>query len=200
MQSSLIYRLLCACVCACGCHWKCWIEKIARQMNALFKPMTCSPLVANKDESTTKTTTPNTITGSVFDLKPSPSTSTRRTETLHHHQHQHRPYRKATNKSTLNKTDEHCRSLFNLFPTSIRSRQPTSKNRGIDAVSINQQQTSVRARREKKERRNEREEMKERSLTSSHHTNIRWFRLVKWQFIHRSSRHIGTTTTLTSTS
>jgi len=101
-----------------------------------IKEILCKHTVAHKDESATKTTMPSTITGSVIDLKPSPltSTSTRRTETLYHHQqHQHRPYRKATNRSTLNKTDEHCRSLFNLFPTSIRSRQQTSKNRGIDA-------------------------------------------------------------------
>ncbi|CAF0913494.1 unnamed protein product [Adineta steineri] len=96
---------------------------------------------AYKDESNT-TSTRGTISASVIDLKPLPSTPSRRTETLHHHHHHHhephhrRPYRKVTGKSTLNKTDEHCRSLFNLLPTSFRSRhhhQQASNNKGIDA-------------------------------------------------------------------
>ena len=102
--------------------------------------------LAFKDESGTATisTNPltNTITGSLIDLKPSSITSPGRTEPLHH-----RPYRKATNKSTLNKTDEHCRSLFNLLPTSLRSRhqhQQTSNSRGIDAVSMQQTNDSTR--------------------------------------------------------
>lgn len=71
----------------------------------------------------------------MINLKLLPSTPSRRTEALNHH----RPYRKATSKSTLNKTDEHCRSLFNLLPTSFRPRQhPSISNpKGADAVSTN---------------------------------------------------------------
>ena len=104
--------------------------------------------LAYKDEST-PSMAPSTITGSVIDLKPLPPTPSRRTETLHHHQYQQqrRTYRKATNKSTLNKTDEHCRSLFNLLPASFRSRhshQPTSNSKGIDAVSMRNKQVIER--------------------------------------------------------
>jgi hypothetical protein len=71
----------------------------------------------------------------MINLKPLPSTSSRRTETLNHH---HRPYRKVVGKSTLNKTDEHCRSLFNLLPTPLRPRHhhQSSNNKGVDAVSM----------------------------------------------------------------
>ena len=96
--------------------------------------MTCYyySLAYNKDESNT-TSMPGRITASVIDLKSLPSTPSRRTETLHHH----RPYRKVAGKSTLNKTDEHCRSLFNLLSTSLRPRHhQTSNNKGVDAVSM----------------------------------------------------------------
>jgi hypothetical protein len=73
----------------------------------------------------------------MINLKPLPSIPSRRTETLNHHHNHHRPYRKAGGKSTLNKTDEHCRSLFNLLPTSLRPRHhQTSNNKGVDAVSM----------------------------------------------------------------
>jgi hypothetical protein len=72
------------------------------------------------------------MTASVIDLRPLPTTLAQRTETLHHHQ----PYRKLAN-NTLNKTDEHCRSLFNLLPTSLRPRhRQTSIKKDVDAVSI----------------------------------------------------------------
>ena len=93
----------------------------------------CCIHLAYKDESTS-TSTPGTLTTSMINLKSLPSTSSRRTETLNHH----RPYRKSIGKSTLNKTDEHCRSLFNLLPTSFRPRHPhnqTSNNKSVDAVS-----------------------------------------------------------------
>jgi hypothetical protein len=105
--------------------------------------------LAYKDESTS-TSTPSTITASMINLKPLPATPSRRTETLNHH---HRPYRKAVGKSTLNKTDEHCRSLFNLLPTSLRPRHhhhQTSNNKGVDAVSMKIERERERARIKKK--------------------------------------------------
>lgn len=80
----------------------------------------------------------------MINLKPLPSTPSRRTEALNHH----RPYRKATSKSTLNKTDEHCRSLFNLLPTSLRPRQyqQTSNPKGVDAVSTKEEEEQVKDR------------------------------------------------------
>lgn len=145
-------------------------------VRSFTRVMTCYYYcLAYKDEST-PTTLPSTITASVIDLKPLPPTPSRRTETLHHHQQQQRrPYRKATNKSTLNKTDEHCRSLFNLLPASFRSRHQhyqTSASKGIDAVST-RNKTSDRAR-------------QDREMISY---IIEWFRRVKWQFMHRSSLH-----------
>jgi len=112
--------------------------------------------LAYKDESNS-TLTNGTITASVIDLKPLPSTPSQRTETLHHHHH-HRPYRKVVGKSTLNKTDEHCRSLFNLLPTSLRPRHhhPTSNNKGVNAVSMNYKQKIKR----------ERTRIKKRSIAS----------------------------------
>jgi hypothetical protein len=113
--------------------------------------------LAYKDEST-GTSTHGTITASVIDLKPLPSTPSQRTETLHHHHH--RPYRKVVGKSTLNKTDEHCRSLFNLLPTSLRPRHhhQTSNNKGVNAVSMNYKK--------KGERERERARIKKRSIAS----------------------------------
>jgi hypothetical protein len=101
--------------------------------------------LAYKDESTT-TSTPGTIAASMVNLKPLPPTSSRRTETLN--QHNHRPYRKAVGKSALNKTDEHCRSLFNLLPTSLRPRHhhQTSNNKGVDAVSMKNEREDERER------------------------------------------------------
>ena len=74
----------------------------------------------------------DTTTACVIDLQLSPTLSTQRTETTHHN---HQPCRKL-GSHTLNKTDEHCRSLFSLLPTSLRPhhRQTTTK-KGIDAVS-----------------------------------------------------------------
>ncbi|CAF3720787.1 unnamed protein product [Rotaria sp. Silwood1] len=61
--------------------------------------------------------------------------SSERTET----NHQHQSYRKLGTHA-LNKTDEHCRSLFNLLPTSLRPRhyyhhrhRQTSNKKGVDA-------------------------------------------------------------------
>ncbi|CAF4969498.1 unnamed protein product, partial [Rotaria socialis] len=88
-----------------------------------------------KDEATT-VSGQSTVTTSVINLKTLPPTSSQATETLHHH---HQTYRKAAiGKSTLNKTDEHCRSLFNLLPISLRPRQlhQTSNNKGVGAVSM----------------------------------------------------------------
>jgi hypothetical protein len=102
--------------------------------------------LAYKDESNTTTSAPGTITASMINLKPLPPTPSRRTETLNHH---HRPYRKAVGKSTLNKTDEHCRSLFNLLPTSLRPRSrhhQTSNNKGVDAVSMKKERKGERQR------------------------------------------------------
>jgi hypothetical protein len=82
--------------------------------------------LAYKDESTT-------MTASVIDLKPFQTMPSHRPEILHHHQ-----LHRKLGSSTLNKTDEHCRSLFNLLPTSFRPRhhrQPSNK-KGVDAVSI----------------------------------------------------------------
>lgn len=78
----------------------------------------------------------NTMTASVIDLRPLPIMSSQRTET----NHQHQSYRKI-GTHTLNKTDEHCRSLFNLLPTSLRPRprhhhHQISNKKGIDGVSI----------------------------------------------------------------
>ncbi len=101
--------------------------------------------LAYKDE-TTSTSASGTITASMINLKPLPSTPSRRTEALNHH----RPYRKAASKSTLKKTDEHCRSLFNLLPTSLRPpHHQTSNNKGVDAVSMNNERERARIRRQK---------------------------------------------------
>lgn len=100
--------------------------------------------LAYKDDSTS-TSAPATINAaSMINLKPLPSMPSRRTETLNHHHHHHRPYRKAAGKSTLNKTDEHCRSLFNLLPTALRPRhhQTSSTNKGVDAVSMKNEKKS----------------------------------------------------------
>jgi hypothetical protein len=98
--------------------------------------------LAYKDETASSTTAPGTITTSMINLKPLPSTPSRRTEALNHH----RPYRKTAGKSTLNKTDEHCRSLFNLLPTSLRPHHhhQTSNNKGVDAVSMNTEKERAR--------------------------------------------------------
>lgn len=97
--------------------------------------------LAYKDDSTT-TIGQHTVATSVINLKPLPPTPSRQTETLHHHNHNHRLYRKAVGKSTLNKTDDHCRSLFNLLPVALRPRQlhQTSNSNGVDAVSISTEQ------------------------------------------------------------
>ena len=83
----------------------------------------------------------------MINLKPLPSTPSRRTEALNHH----RTYRKAASKSTLNKTDEHCRSLFNLLPTSFRPRhqRQTSHQKGVDAVSMSNHKHLSRRRNER---------------------------------------------------
>ncbi|CAF2440967.1 unnamed protein product [Rotaria sp. Silwood2] len=97
-----------------------------------------------KDESST-VSGQSTVTTSVINLKLSPPTPSRQAETLHHHHHQ--PYRTAVGKSTLNKTDEHCRSLFNLLPISLRPRprhlNQTSNNNGVDASTTTQQSPSI---------------------------------------------------------
>jgi hypothetical protein len=74
------------------------------------------------------------MTASVIDLRPSPTTSLSRTETLHHQLY----YKLDGGSNTLNKTNEHCRSFFNLLPTSLRPRhhRQTSNKKGVDAVSI----------------------------------------------------------------
>ena len=89
--------------------------------------------LAHKGESN-PTSGQGIVTTSVFNLKPLPTTSLRQAEILHHH----RPHRRAVGRSTLNKTDEHCRSLFSLLPNALRPRhhQQTSNNKGIDAVSM----------------------------------------------------------------
>ncbi len=100
--------------------------------------------LAYKDESNITTSATGTIAASMINLKPLPPTPSRRTETLNHH---HRLYRKAVGKSTLNKTDEHCRSLFNLLPTSLRPRSrhhQTSNNKGVDAVSMKNERKGER--------------------------------------------------------
>lgn len=79
------------------------------------------------------------MAASVIDLRPSTSLSSQRTEILHHHHH-YQPYNKL-GSHTLNKTNEHCRSLFNLLPTSLRPRhhhhhRQTSNKKGVEAVSI----------------------------------------------------------------
>lgn len=75
------------------------------------------------------------MTTSVIDLRSLPMMPTQRTEMSN----QHQSYRKLGTQ-TLNKTDEHCRSLFNLLPTSLRPRHhchhETSTKKSIDAVSI----------------------------------------------------------------
>ncbi len=88
--------------------------------------------LAYKDESTI-TSGAATTTASVIDLRLSPAIPLQRTDTIHHH---HQPCRKL-GSHTLNKTDEHCRSLFTLLPTSLRPhhRQTLNKKR-INAVSI----------------------------------------------------------------
>jgi hypothetical protein len=96
---------------------------------------------------------PGTTIASVIDLKSLPPTPSRRAETLHHHQRrQHQPYHKAIGKSTLNKTNEHCRSLFNLLPTSLRPRHhhQTSNNKGVDAVSMTDESERESARKKKR--------------------------------------------------
>ncbi|CAF4017320.1 unnamed protein product [Rotaria sp. Silwood2] len=65
-----------------------------------------------------------------------------RTET----NHQHQSYRKLGTHA-LNKTDEHCRSLFNLLPTSLRPRhyyhhRQTSNKKGVDASTATQPSSS----------------------------------------------------------
>ncbi|CAF3400709.1 unnamed protein product [Rotaria socialis] len=95
-----------------------------------------------KDEATT-VSGQSTVTTSVINLKTLPPTSSQATETLHHH---HQTYRKAAiGKSTLNKTDEHCRSLFNLLPISLRPRQlhQTSNNKGVGASTTTQISQSI---------------------------------------------------------
>ncbi|UJR22033.1 hypothetical protein I4U23_025100 [Adineta vaga] len=83
-----------------------------------------------KDESTI-TSGAATTAASIIDLRLSPVLSPQRTETVYHHQHQ--PCCKL-GSHTLNKTDEHCRSLFSLLPTSLRSHhRQTSTKKGIDA-------------------------------------------------------------------
>ncbi|CAF1087001.1 unnamed protein product [Adineta steineri] len=77
-----------------------------------------------------------TTAASIIDLRLSPTTSIQRTETVHHHHHQ--PCRKL-GSHTLNKTDEHCRSLFSLLPTSLRSyHRQTLNKKGIDASTTTQ--------------------------------------------------------------
>lgn len=75
----------------------------------------------------------DTMMASVIDLGPSLTKSLQQTDILYHE-----PLSKlATN--TLNKTNEHCRSLLNLLPTSFRPRhyrQALSK-KCTDAVSSN---------------------------------------------------------------
>lgn len=80
--------------------------------------------LACKDE----TTITGTMTASVIDLRPSPPTSLARTEMLHH-----QAYYQLDGCTTLSKTNEHCRSLFNLLPTSLR---PRHHKKGVDAVSM----------------------------------------------------------------
>ena len=71
------------------------------------------------------------MTASVIDLRPSLPTSLARTEMLHH-----QAYYKLHGRNTLNKTNEHCRSLFNLFPTSFRSRRIANEKNDVDVVSM----------------------------------------------------------------
>ncbi|CAM2724880.1 unnamed protein product [Rotaria socialis] len=59
---------------------------------------------------------------------------------------QHQSYRKL-GAQTLNKTDEHCRSLFNLLPASLRPRhyyqhRQTSNKKGVDASTTAQPSSS----------------------------------------------------------
>ncbi|CAM4791683.1 unnamed protein product [Rotaria magnacalcarata] len=96
---------------------------------------------AYKDESTTPSGT-GTMTASVIDLRSLPIMSSQRAETSH----QHQSYRKL-GAQTLNKTDEHCRSLFNLLPTSLRPRhyyqhRQTSNKKGVDASTATQPSSS----------------------------------------------------------
>ncbi len=133
--------------------------------------MTYYYYLAYKDE-TTSTTAPGTIATSMINLKPLPSTPSRRAEALNHH----RPYRKAAGKSTLNKTDEHCRSLFNLLPTSLRPHHhQTSNNKGVDAVSMNNEKEWARIKKKKRDR-----------LRHRYYC----FDLWGWHFIHLLSIHI----------
>ena len=73
------------------------------------------------------------MTASVIDLRPSLS----RTEPLHHQFSS-----KLDPCNPLNKTNEHCRSLFDLFPTSLRPRshRQTSNKSDIDAVSTKEKE------------------------------------------------------------
>ena len=93
--------------------------------------------LVHKDESTT-TLEHSNIADSLFNLKTLPPISSRQTEILHHRRHYHQPYHKAVGQNTLKKTDEHCRSLFNLLPSTLRPHQhhQTSNNKSVDAVSI----------------------------------------------------------------
>ena len=86
-----------------------------------------SSFLAYKDE-----TVNGTMTSSVIDLRPSPTTLLERTDMFYH-----QPYSKL-DTNALNKTNEHCRSLFNLLPTSLRSRHHRQilTKKGIDAVSM----------------------------------------------------------------
>ncbi|CAF4688344.1 unnamed protein product, partial [Rotaria socialis] len=95
-----------------------------------------------KDESTTPLGTA-TMTTSVIDLRSLPIMSSQRAETSG----QHQSYRKL-GAQTLNKTDEHCRSLFNLLPASLRPRhyyqhRQTSNKKGVDAVSVKKRERSL---------------------------------------------------------
>lgn len=84
------------------------------------------------------------MTASVIDLRPSTTTLSQRTETVDHHHYQ--PYHKL-GSHTLNKTNEHCRSLFNLLPTPLRPRprhhRQASNKKGVDAVSIGKKEGRI---------------------------------------------------------
>ena len=82
--------------------------------------------LVHKDESTT-TLEHSNIADSLFNLKTLPPISSRQTEILHHRRHYHQPYHKAVGQNTLKKTDEHCRSLFNLLPSTLRPHQHHQK-------------------------------------------------------------------------
>ena len=71
------------------------------------------------------------MTASVIDLRPSLPISLARTEMLHHQAY----YKLDGGRNTLNKTNEHCRSLFNLLPASLRPRRTFNEKNDVDAVS-----------------------------------------------------------------